>query len=209
MLEKEINAMRYSTPIRFLKYLQYPWVASNSKGHGIHSPFVFQIIKDILNAKTILTEIEERSPAVKKILDEIEVASSSKLAPKIKIVIARLLQWLNPLTVSVTGDQYQFKADTAILSNVTNESVESINFAFIGEGQDAATMLQSANRLIDKMHSNAFIILHQIHADADMEAAWNALKTHSNIRLSIDLFTIGILFCRKEQKEQEHFIIRY
>jgi hypothetical protein len=27
--------------------------------------------------------------------------------------------------------------------------------------------------------------------------------------LSIDLFTIGILFCRKEQKEQEHFIIRY
>ena len=209
MLEKEINSMHYSTPMRFLKYLQYHWVASNSKGHGIHSPFVFQIIKDILNAKTILTEIEERSPAVKKILDEIEVASSSKLAPKIKIVIARLLQWLNPLTVSVTGDQFQFKADTAMHTNVTNESVESINFAFIGEEQDAATMLQSANRLIDKMHSNAFIILHQIHADADMEAAWNALKTHSNIRLSIDLFTIGILFCRKEQKEQEHFIIRY
>ena len=70
-------------------------------------------------------------------------------------------------------------------------------------------MLQSANSLIDKMHSNAWLILHQIHADADMETAWNALKEHSNIRLSIDLFTIGILFCRKEQKEQEHFIIRY
>jgi hypothetical protein len=209
MLEKEINPMRYSTPIRFLKYLQYHWVASNSKGHGIHSPFVFQIIKDILNAKNALTEIEKKSPAVKKILDTIDAACSSTLTPKIKIVIARLLQWLNPLTVSVTGEKHQFETESDMQTNRTIEPIESIDFAFIGAGQDAATMLQSANSLIDKMHSNAWVILHQIHADADMETAWNALKKHSNIRLSIDLFTIGILFCRTAQKEQEHFIIRY
>lgn len=209
MLEKEINPMRYSTPIRFLKYLQYHWVASNSKGHGIHSPFVFQIIKDILNAKTALTEIEKKAPTVKKILDTIEAACSSTLTPKIKIVIARLLQWLNPLTVSVTGEKHQFETESDMQTNRTIEPIESIDFAFIGAGQDAVTMLQSANSLIDKMHSNAWVILHQIHADADMETAWNVLKKHSNIRLSIDLFTIGILFCRTAQKEQEHFIIRY
>ena len=201
--------MRYSTPIRFIKYLQYHWVASNSKGHGIHSPFVFQIIKDILNAKTTLTEIEKTDTAVKKILDKIEATGSGALAPKIKIVIARLLHWLNPSTVLVTGDKNQFQSDRSMNANVTNESVESINFAFIGPGQDTSKMLQSANKLIDRMHPNAWVIMHQIHADADMEAAWNVLKKHSNIRLSIDLFTIGILFCRKEQKEQEHFIIRY
>ena len=201
--------MRYSTPIRFLKYLQYHWVASNSKGHGIHSPFVFQIIKDILNAKTALMEIEKTAPTAKKILDEIEAVGSIALAPKIKIVIARLLQWLNPLTVLVTGKKHPFEAESDTYTNKTNESIEKIDFAFIGEGQDAATMLQSASSLIDKMHSNGWVILHQIHADVNMEAAWNALKKHSNIRLSIDLFSIGILFCRKEQKEQEHFIIRY
>jgi len=201
--------MRYSTPTLCLKYLQYHWVASNSKGHGIHSPFVFQIIKDILNAKTTLTEIEKTTPAVKKILDKIEATGSSALAPKIKIVIARLLQWLNPLTASVTGGNQQFEPDTATHTNKTIESVEKIDFAFIGEGQDASTILHNANLLIDNMHPNAWVILHQIHADADMETAWNALKKHSNIRLSIDLFTIGILFCRKAQKEQEHFIIRY
>lgn len=201
--------MRYSTPIRFLKYLQYHWVASNSKGHGIHSPFVFQIIKDILNAKTALTEIEKKAPAVKKILDTIEAAGSRALTPKIKIVIARLLQWLNPLKVSVIGEKHQFETERDMYINSTIEPIESIDFAFIGPGQDANEMLQTANSLIDKMHSNAWVILHQIHADADMETAWNALKKHSNIRLSIDLFTIGILFCRKAQKEQEHFIIRY
>lgn len=201
--------MRYSTPIRLIKYLQYHWVASNSKGHGVHSPFVYQFIRQSLNGTSSIDEIVKSTPAVQNTLHAIEAANSSKLKPKIKLLIARLLQSLNPLTVSVTGDKKQFESDSSMNTNGTNESVESINFAFIGAGQDAATMLQSANKLIDKMHPNAWVILHQIHADADMETAWNTLKKHSNIRLSIDLFTIGILFCRTAQKEQEHFIIRY
>jgi hypothetical protein len=209
MLEKEINPMRYSTPIRLIKYLQYHWVASNSKGHGVHSPFVYQFIRQSLNGTSSFNEIVNSTPAVQNTLHAIEAANSSKLKPKIKLLIARLLQSLNPLTVSVTGDKKQFESDSSMNTKGTNESVESINFAFIGAGQDAATMLHNANKLIDKMHPNAWMILHQIHADADMEIAWNTLKKHSNIRLSIDLFTIGILFCRTAQKEQEHFIIRY
>ena len=201
--------MRYSTPTLFLKYLQYRWVASNSKGHGIHSPFVYQFIRQTLNGTSSLNEIVNSSPAVQNMLHAIEAASSSKLAPKMKLLIARLLQNLNPLSVSVTGDKKQFETESAMHPNKLNASVESINFAFIGPGQDAATMLQGANKLIDKMHPNAWVILHQIHADTDMETAWGTLKKHSNIRLSIDLFTIGILLCRTEQKEQEHFIIRY
>ena len=41
--------MGYSTPIQFFKYLRYYWVASNSKGHGIHSPFVYDFIRKVLN----------------------------------------------------------------------------------------------------------------------------------------------------------------
>jgi hypothetical protein len=201
--------MRYSTPTVLLKHLQYYWVASNSKGHGIHSPFVFKFIQEILNGESPLTAIENNTPAVKQILDQIEAAVSAPLTPKNKIVIARLLQWLNPITTLVTGDKKQFDAETVMQANGTYEAVEKIDFVFIGEGQDGARILQSVNRVMDKMHSNSWVILHGIHADSNMETVWNTLKEHSNIRLSIDLFTIGILFCRKEQKEQEHFIIRY
>ena len=204
--------MRYSTPTLLLKYLHYYWVAANAKGHGIHSPFVFKFIKEILNSKSSLEQIENGAPVVKKILQEIETASSSRLSPKFKSLIARLLQSYHPLTISVTGDKKQFEVDSTINKNATIELIESdesIDFAYIGEGQDKANMLQSASSLIDKMHSNSLVILHGIHADADMETVWNALKKHSNIRLTIDLFAIGILFCRKEQKEKEYFIIRY
>jgi len=204
--------MLYSTPTLLLKYLHYYWVAANAKGHGIHSPFVFKFIQEILNSKSSLEQIEKNAPAVNKILQEIEAASSSKLHPKIKLVIARLLQSNHPVSFSVTGDMKPFDADSAINTNAKiglTESVESIDFAFIGKGQNKETMLQSASRLIDKMHSNSWVILHGLHADPNMEAVWDQLKKHANIRLTIDLFSIGILFCRKEQKEQEHFIIRY
>ena len=204
--------MLYSTPTLLLKYLHYYWGAANAKGHGIHSPFVFKFIKEILNSKSSLEQIENGAPVVKKILQEIETASSSRLSPKFKLLIARLLQSYHPLTISVTGDKKQFEVDSTINKNATIELIESdesIDFAYIGEGQDKANMLQSASSLIDKMHSNSLVILHGIHDDADMETVWNALKKHSNIRLTIDLFAIGILFCRKEQKENEYFIISY
>ena len=201
--------MRYSTPTLFLKYLHYYWVASNSKGHGIHSPFVFKFIREVLNASSSLKEIENNAPATNKMLEEIEAASTNKFTPKIKLLIARLIQSLNPLTVSVTEDKKQFEANRSNNTNETMELNESVDFAFISEGQDVDTMLRNVNKLIDNMHSNSFVILHGIHTDSNMEAAWDQLKKHTTIRLSIDLFAIGILFCRKEQKEQEHFIIRY
>lgn len=48
----------YSRPQLLLKYLQYYFTASNGKGHGMHSPFVFEFITRILNDKTIYPEYE-------------------------------------------------------------------------------------------------------------------------------------------------------
>lgn len=42
----------YSTFQLGLKYLRYYFSASNSKGHGMHSPFVFEFITKVLNDKT-------------------------------------------------------------------------------------------------------------------------------------------------------------
>jgi predicted O-methyltransferase YrrM len=49
----------YSRPQLLLKYLQYYFTASNGKGHGMHSPFVFEFITKILNDKTIYPEYEK------------------------------------------------------------------------------------------------------------------------------------------------------
>lgn len=42
-----------------VKYLKYWITASNSKGHGMHSPFVFEFITKVLNDKTVYPEYEK------------------------------------------------------------------------------------------------------------------------------------------------------
>ncbi len=42
----------YSKPITALKYLRYLLSSANGKGHGIHSPFIFEFITRVLNDKT-------------------------------------------------------------------------------------------------------------------------------------------------------------
>nr|AIA17383.1 Putative methyltransferase [uncultured bacterium] len=49
----------YSRPQLLLKYLQYYFTASNGKGHGMHSPFVFEFITTVLNDKTVYPEYEK------------------------------------------------------------------------------------------------------------------------------------------------------
>ena len=42
-----------------------------------------------------------------------------------------------------------------------------------------------------------------------MEEAWEYIKANDAVTLSIDLFFIGIVFFRKEQKVKQHFTIRF
>jgi predicted O-methyltransferase YrrM len=49
MLEKK---MKYNTLVLINKYISYLWKASNGRGHGVHSPFVYAFIKNVLNTKS-------------------------------------------------------------------------------------------------------------------------------------------------------------
>ena len=192
--------MRYPTLIMRLKYLRYYWIAANSKGHGIHSPFVFKFIQEKLNAKMDVDSIENESPSVVKLMQEIELATKYKLPKKIKRLMHRCIDQFKPSISCVMSNESQ-QADLV--------KMDKIDFAFLAEGNSAESILKKADEVLQKMHSNSWMIIQGIHSSRAMEDAWTNAKNHPKVRLTIDLFFIGYLFCRTEQKEQEHFIIRY
>src|SRR5688572_1364103 len=49
----------YSPPQLAVKYLKHWITASNGRGHGMHSPFVFEFITKILNDKTVYPDYEK------------------------------------------------------------------------------------------------------------------------------------------------------
>jgi predicted O-methyltransferase YrrM len=58
-------------------------------------------------------------------------------------------------------------------------------------------------------HNNSLFIFDDIHWSNEMEEAWETIRSRPEVRLSIDLFHFGLVFFREEQKEKEHFVLRF
>lgn len=77
---------------------------------------------------------------------------------------------------------------------------------FDGNHQKEPT-LDYFNHCLQFIHNESFFIFDDIHWSKDMENAWEEIKKHPKVKVTIDTFQWGIVFFRKEQ-EKEHFIIR-
>lgn len=76
---------------------------------------------------------------------------------------------------------------------------------FDGNHSKKAT-LEYFELLLSTTTNDSVWIFDDIHWSADMEEAWEIIKKHPKVTVTIDTFQWGIVFFRKEQ-EKEHFII--
>ena len=61
--------------------------------------------------------------------------------------------------------------------------------------------------LLPTITNDTVWIFDDIHWSSEMEAAWEIIKNHSKVTVTIDTFQWGLVFFRYEQ-EKEHFVIR-
>lgn len=76
---------------------------------------------------------------------------------------------------------------------------------FDGNHSKKAT-LEYFELLLSTATNDSVWIFDDIHWSADMEEAWEVIKNHQQVTVTIDTFQWGIVFFRKEQKK-EHSII--
>jgi len=76
---------------------------------------------------------------------------------------------------------------------------------FDGNHSKKAT-LDYFEALLPTISNDSIWIFDDIHWSADMEEAWEIIKKHPKVSVTIDTFQWGIVFFRAEQ-EKEHFII--
>ncbi len=77
---------------------------------------------------------------------------------------------------------------------------------FDGNHSKKAT-LEYFELLLPTITNDSVWIFDDIHWSKDMEEAWEIIKNHPKVKVTIDTFQWGIIFFRAEQ-EKEHFIIR-
>ena len=77
---------------------------------------------------------------------------------------------------------------------------------FDGNHSKNAT-LEYFELLLPTITNDSVWIFDDIHWSTEMDEAWEIIKNHKEVRVTIDTFQWGLVFFRKEQ-EKEHFVIR-
>lgn len=81
------------------------------------------------------------------------------------------------------------------------------DFVFIDGNHSKAATLDYFEQLVEHTHNDSVFIFDDIHWSKDMTEAWQIIKDHPKVRVTIDTFNWGFVFFRKEQAK-EHFKIR-
>lgn len=150
LFNKIENAPMYSRSQLAKKYIQYYFQAANGKGHGIHSPFVFDFVQKILNDNIPYPDykrIEERrkdllhdnssiviqdfgagSGVLKSSMRQIKRIAASSLKPKkYGQLLYRMVKYYKPVLVIELGTS--FGITTAYLAAGSDAEVYTLEGA--------------------------------------------------------------------------------
>lgn len=119
-----------------------------------------------------------------------------------------------PETAKIAQNQFRQFGLTNIYSEVTEftaylSKLQNLNFKLIyfdGNHQKQAT-LDYFELLLPTITNETVWIFDDIHWSSEMEEAWEIIKNHPAVTVTIDLFQWGLVFFRREQPK-EHFTIR-
>lgn len=86
-------------------------------------------------------------------------------------------------------------------------TLSKIDYVFIDGNHRHDPTLQYFHTFLPYMHSKSVMVFDDIRWSKGMSDAWETIKSHPDVTVTVDLFFIGLVFFRKEQA-REHFKLR-
>lgn len=87
------------------------------------------------------------------------------------------------------------------------QEMKRLDYVFIDGNHQMEPTLSYFETCLKYSHNDTVFVFDDIYWSDEMQDAWETIKAHSKVTLSIDLFFMGIVFLRTEQKEVQHFKI--
>jgi len=86
-------------------------------------------------------------------------------------------------------------------------SLEKLDFVFVDGNHQKDATLKYFEWCLPKVHENTLLIFDDIYWSEGMKEAWEIIKAHPQVTVTVDLFWIGLVYFKKGQVK-ENFLIR-
>ncbi len=87
------------------------------------------------------------------------------------------------------------------------KNFQQLDYLYLDGDHRSGASLRYFEQCLELAHADSVFIIADIHWSKEMEQAWERMKKHPRVRISVDLYQIGLLFFREEAREKQHFTL--
>ncbi len=95
-----------------------------------------------------------------------------------------------------------------VLKNICEER-KRFDLVFIDGNHREVPTINYFNTVLPCCHNDTVLLFDDIHWSEEMQEAWEYIKNHEQVTLTIDIFEMGVVFLRKEFRQKQHMLITY
>ena len=196
-----------------LKHFLSAW---NTTGEGIHSPYLFHLVRfvirdknpfycfaEIERKKTHLNACEERTDIGQMAFRVVNFMSQHEKRP-LKIIEVGATTGI--ITAYLSSPSSRNKVVCADEDTLYKNARERSDVAYVHGGYTGEEMLEFADWLLPRLTEKGVLMMEGVHDSAETEQAWKALKADKRVTTSIDLFYAGLLFVDKHYLKRNYKI---
>lgn len=167
--------------------------------HGLHSPFVFNFYNVVKKQAKSISLFSKNLKGFSKKENRIILAIIQYLKPAHTLVLSDDKQIINNWSSFLLNESRAFS-----IQSLSTLPIEPTKFdLIISPNQLTVNQKEFVDKLLPLISNDSAVIIPYIHASKNTITQWKSLIEEKTIRVSLDLFFIGILFFRKESTKQD------
>jgi len=122
--------------------------------------------------------------------------------PNTAAIAKKTFETLKLNNVNILIGEFDFSFENIL------KKLDKIDLVFFDGNHTREATLKYFNQALNHIHNETIFVFDDIYWSKEMSSAWNEIKNHSKVKITIDLFEIGIVFFREQQKEKQHYILK-
>jgi len=193
--------------------------AKRTNGGGIHSPYLFRFVTMVLNTKCTFYAFEALEAVHQKEKEQSILRLNKQKPHSVERMIFRIVQDMQPETMIEigyhTGTETQYmknacpKATCMSITYASNQNddpslkvalsqVEKLDFVLFNAPAEREQRMNEFRSCLQKTHEGTLFVVKYIHQTPEQALNWRLMRNQPEVRASIDLYSIGILFLKSD-----------
>lgn len=184
-------------------------------GYGVHSPFAFSLITDVVYEKMPYYAYHSLKEEQKKRIRE---CGWNKGSRKVNRFLFRLVNRVQPATIVEVGRpsvtslylqaakpsaEYLFASD---LSELFLDVDVPVDFLYLNDYRNPDLIEEVFRICARRTTLKSVFVVHGICYSKSMNALWKRLQADERVGISFDLYDVGLLFFDKTKIKQQYIV---